>query len=95
MEELLLRTERGWLALLRRPYVRSDHTGAFQAERRAMHGLSGRKELDMSKKLKEGRACEHSKGRMSPGVSRGLHVIPAGRSLSAPKQQVPLGFMES
>ena len=95
MEELLLWTERGWLALLRGPYVRSDHTGAFQVERRAMHRLSGKKGLDMSKKLKEDGACEHSKGRMSPGVSRGLHVIPAGYSLSAQTQQVPLGFMES
>ena len=33
MEELLLWTERGWTALLSRPYVRSDHKGAFQAEK--------------------------------------------------------------
>ena len=60
-----------------------------------MHRLSGRKELDMSKKLREGRACELSKGRMSPGVTRGQQVIPAGHSLSTQKELVPLGFMES
>lgn len=81
--------------MLSRPYVRSDYKGAFLAERRAMRRLSGRKELDMSKETERRQACEHSKGRMSPGVARGQQVIPAGHSLSTQKKPVPLGFMES
>lgn len=59
--------------MLSRPYVRSDHKGAFSAERRAMRRLSGRKELDMSKKLKEGKPVSTVREecpQVSPGDSR-------------------------
>ena len=53
--------------------MRSDHKGAFSAERRAMRRLSGRKELDMSKKLKEGKPVSTVREecpQVSPGDSR-------------------------